>query len=94
MMVFSQESEAHLGLLSKLMGLVSRVLGQSQGSCVQFWVPQYVGGMDIPERDQRSITRVIKFLDHLYHEKRLGKLGLLTLKKRRLKGILLLYIST
>ena len=62
--------------------------------CDQFWAAQYKRDMDILERVQRRGPKMIKGLEHLSYKKRLRELGLLSLEKRRLRGILLTYANT
>lgn len=57
--------------------------------CIQMWSPQYRRDMDLLQRFQRRVTKIIWGVEHLSCEDRLRELVLLRLEKRRIQGDLI-----
>ena len=59
-----------------------------------YWKKKKNTDMDILERVQQRATKMLKGLEHLSCEEKLRELGLFSLEKRRVRGILLIYLNS
>ena len=52
--------------------------------CIQLWSPQYKKDRVLLERVQRRAMKLIRGLEHLSCEDKMGEMGLFSLQKKRL----------
>jgi len=60
--------------------------------CVQMWNPYLKKDIERIEKNQRRVTKLVHGFNKMPYEQRLKALGLYSLRRRRLEGILLKHI--
>ena len=57
--------------------------------CIQFWAPINVKDEDMLEGVQRKATEMIPILRNLSYEERLKRMGIFSLRRKRLRGVMI-----
>ena len=72
-----------------ILPLYSALVRHPWESCIQLWSPQHKKDMELLERIQRRVMKMIRVMEHLSNDDRLRELGLFRLEKSRLRGDLI-----